>query len=36
MFWDSQGITMVDHLEEGPIINGAYSRTSMAQTSLEP
>ena len=24
IFWDSQGIIMVDYLEEGPMINGAY------------
>ena len=30
IFWDSQGIIMVDYLEEGCMINGAYNITSMA------
>ena len=24
IFWDSQGVIMVDYLEEGHMINGAY------------
>ena len=24
IFWDSQGIIIVDYFEEGPMVNGAY------------
>ena len=35
IFWDSQGFIMVDYLEEGHIINGAYYAEELRQLHQE-
>ena len=35
IFWDSQGIIMVDYLEEGCSINGAYYAEQLRQLHQE-
>ena len=35
VFWDSEGVIMIDYLEQGPMINGAYYAGKLRQLRQE-